>query len=64
MSVYVRFEAEIRLYDDDVPETLNYAEIAQAVQSVVGHIGVAVIDVLEYEHDGLPRTDPAGTPGR
>ena len=54
MSVYVRFDGEIRLYDDDVPETLSYVEVAQAVQNVIGHTGAVVVEVTEYEHDGLP----------
>lgn len=53
MSVYVRFDCEIRLYDDDVPETLNYQEVAQAVQNVIGHTGAVVVDVTEYEDDGV-----------
>jgi dihydroneopterin aldolase len=53
MSVYVRFDCAIRLYDDDVPETLSYAELAQAVQNVIGHTGATVEDVTEYEDDGI-----------
>jgi hypothetical protein len=53
VSVYVRFEAAIRLMDDEVPETLNYQEIAQAVQNVIGHTGATVEDVTEYEEDGI-----------
>ncbi len=49
MSVLVRFEAELRLIDDEVPETLNYATVQQAVQDSLGFTGVVVIDVSEYE---------------
>ncbi len=49
-SVLVRFDAELRLVDDEVPETLNYAAVQQAVQDSLGHMGVVVIDVTEYEH--------------
>lgn len=52
MSVYVRFDGEIRLYDEDVPETQDYATIAQAVQNVIGHTGAVCVDVTEYEDDG------------
>jgi len=49
-SVLVRFDAELRLVDDEVPETLDYASIQQAVQDSIGFTGVIVIDVTEYEH--------------
>lgn len=49
MSVLVRFDAELRLVDDEVPETLDYASIQQAVQDSIGFTGVIVIDVTEYE---------------
>lgn len=49
MSVLVRFEAELRLVDDEVPETLSYATVQQAVQDSIGYAGVVVIDVSEYE---------------
>lgn len=55
MSVYVRFEAEIRLLDDEVPETLSYQTVAQAVQNLIGHTGATAIDVTEYEDDGIER---------
>ena len=51
MSVLVRFDAELRLFDDEVPETLSYATIQQAVQDSIGYAGVKVIDVTEYEQD-------------
>lgn len=51
MSVYVRFDAEIRLVDDEIPETLSYAAVQQAVQNIVGPAGAVVIDVTEYEDD-------------
>lgn len=49
MSLLVRFDAELRLLDDEVPETLDYASVQQAVQDSIGHAGVIVIDVTEYE---------------
>lgn len=49
-SVIVRFDAELRLVDDEVPETLDYASVQQAVQDSIGYAGVVVIDVTEYEH--------------
>jgi hypothetical protein len=57
VSVYVRFDGEIRLYDEDVPAEQNFQTIAEAVQSVIGHTGAAVVDVAEYEDDGLERTE-------
>lgn len=54
-SVYVRFEGEVRLYDDDAPEPgdLNHATVAQAVQNLIGLTGATVADVLDYEDDGI-----------
>ena len=49
MSVLVRFDAELRLVDDEVPPTLDYASIQQAVQDSIGFTGVVVIDVTEFE---------------
>lgn len=49
-SVLVRFEAELCLVDDEVPETLDYTSVQQAVQDSIGYSGVVVIDVTEYEH--------------
>lgn len=49
-SVLVRFEAELRLVDDEVPEMLNYASVEQAVQDAIGYAGVVVLDVSEYQH--------------
>ena len=66
MSVYVRFDCEIRLYGEDVPEKQmrelvqeraalserEYETIAEAVQRVLGHTGAVCVDVVEYEDDG------------
>jgi len=49
VSVLVRFDAELRLVDDEVPPTLDYASIQQAVQDSIGFTGVVVIDVTEFE---------------
>ena len=49
-SVLVRFDAELRLVDDEFPEHLDYATVQQAVQDAIGFTGVIVIDVTEYEH--------------
>lgn len=54
MSVLVRFDAELRLLDDECPETLNYATVEQAVQDMIGHTGALVIDVTEYVEEGSP----------
>ena len=56
MSLYVACEIEIRLYDDDVPaEDDDPMAIAQAVQTVIGHTGSTVRDVLEWSpEDGKP----------
>ncbi len=54
MSVLVRFDAELRLTGDEVPETLSYESVQQAVQDSVGFSGVMVIDVTEYEEQSLP----------
>lgn len=51
MSLVVRFEAEIRLLDDECPETLNFAAIRQAVQDEIGHVGVIVLEVIECEEE-------------
>lgn len=49
MTVVVRFDAEVRLIDGEVPETLDYATLAQAVQDAIGHTGASVIEVTEWE---------------
>lgn len=54
MSVYVRFEGEIRLYADDVPETLSYQTVAQAVQNVIGHTGPQIIYRTPAEVRAIP----------
>lgn len=51
MSVFVRFDAEIRLLDDELPEALTYRTVARAVQAAIGHTGAVVCDVTEYEED-------------
>jgi hypothetical protein len=52
VSVYVRFDCEIRLYGEDVPEKQEYETIAESVQRVIGHTGAVCVDVVEYEDDG------------
>ena len=52
-TVKVRFDAEVTLADNGdraaIPETLDYASLAQAVQDAVGYSGVVVIEVTEWE---------------
>ena len=59
-SCLVRFDVELLLTGDEVPETLNYAEIQQAVQDAIGHTGAVVIDVTEYEQQPVPRAALSG----
>lgn len=51
MTVLVRFEAEVRLLDDEVPATLDYRPIGQAIQDAIGHSGVSVIEVTDWEDE-------------
>jgi hypothetical protein len=56
VSVFVRFDCEIRLTGDDVPHEdpdtgTSHALVAQAVQNAIGHTGATVVDVVEYEYD-------------
>lgn len=51
MTVIVRFDAEIRLLDDETPETLDYASITQAVQDVIGHTGATIIEATEWTEE-------------
>ena len=50
MKVYVCFDAEITLVDEEVPDEEGYGVLAQAVQSLIGHTGAVVLDVTEYEY--------------
>lgn len=59
-SVLVRFDAELRLLDDEVPETLNYATVQQALQDSLGFTGVVIIDVTEYEQTASDSREAIG----